>query len=42
MKRQEAAYLTRTKDLSLLYESYANRKRDEVVSPKQRSLVTYT
>jgi hypothetical protein len=33
-KKQEATYLTRTKNLSLSYESYTNRRRDEVVSPK--------
>jgi hypothetical protein len=30
------AYLTRTKDLNLSCESYTNRRRDEVVSPKQQ------
>jgi hypothetical protein len=28
------AYLTRTKDLNLSYESYTNRRGDEVVSPR--------
>ena len=40
-KRQEAAYLTRTKDLNLSCDSHASRRGDEVVSPRQRSLVTY-
>jgi hypothetical protein len=29
-----AGYLTRTKDLNLSCESYANHRGDEVVSPK--------
>jgi hypothetical protein len=31
-----AGYLTRTKDLSLSCESHANRRVDEVVSPRQQ------
>jgi hypothetical protein len=30
------AYLTRTKDLNLSCESHANRRGDEVVSPRQQ------
>ena len=37
----EAGYLTRTKDLNLSCESHAGRRGDKVVSPRQRSLVTY-
>jgi hypothetical protein len=37
----EAGYLIRTKNLNLLYKSYTSRKRDKVVSSKQRSLATY-
>jgi hypothetical protein len=38
----EADYLIRTKDLNLLYESHASRRGDKVMSPRQRSLATYT
>jgi hypothetical protein len=36
-----AGYLIRTKDLNLSCDSHASRRRDKVVSPRQRSLATY-
>jgi hypothetical protein len=41
-KEIEAGYLIRTKDLNLSCKSYASRRENEVISPKQRSLATYT
>jgi hypothetical protein len=36
-----ASYLTRIKDLNLLYKSHTSRKENEVISFRQRSLATY-
>jgi hypothetical protein len=40
-KETGAGYLTRTKDLNLLCESHASRRRDKVVSPRQYNLAMY-
>jgi hypothetical protein len=37
----EAGYLIYIKDLNLSYKSHASRRKDKVISLKQRSLATY-
>jgi hypothetical protein len=41
-EEKEAGYLTYTKNLNLSCEPHASRREDKVMSPKQRSLATYT